>query len=92
VQTLTHVLESILGLITLLGGLALQALVAVETWLRTQLGLLGAPPPVQTAILIAVALILLLAAFRLFGGLIRVAVIIVVVLIAIHALMPVIQP
>jgi hypothetical protein len=92
VQTLTQLLESILGLITLLGGLVLQALVAVETWLRSQLTMLGAPPPVQTAILVAVALILILAAFRLFGGLIRIAVIIVVVLIAIHALMPVIQP
>ena len=91
-ETLNRVLESLLGLLTLLGGLIVEAIVAVETWLRGMLGSLGVPPPVQTAVLIAVAVLLILAVFRLFGGLIRVAVIIILLLIVIHVLVPVIHP
>jgi hypothetical protein len=91
-ETVKHALEAFLGLIMLLGGLIVDAIVAVEVWLRAQLALLGAPPQVQTAVLIVVAVLLILAAFRLFGGLIRIAVVIILLLIAIHALLPVVQP
>ena len=90
-DTVNHVLESLLGLITLLGGLIVDAIVAVETWLRGFLGSLGVPPNIQTVLLIAVAVVLILAVFRLFGGLIRAAIIIILLLIVIHVLMPVIH-
>ena len=52
---------------------------------------MGVPQQIQTAVLIAVAVILILAVFRLFGGLIRVAVVIILLLIVIHVLVPVIH-
>jgi len=91
VDNVNRVLESLLGLLTLLGGLILQAIVAVETWLRGMLGSMGVPQQIQTAVLIAVAVVLVLAVFRLFGGLIRVAVVIILLLVVIHVLVPVIH-
>ncbi len=90
-ETVNRVLESLLGLLTLLGGLILQAIVAVETWVRGLLGSLGVPQQIQTAVLIAVAVVLVLAVFRLFGGLMRVAVVIILLLVVIHVLVPVIH-
>jgi hypothetical protein len=60
--------------------------------LREQLTALGLAPQLQTLVLVVIAILLVLGAFRLFGGLIRVAVIIVLLLIAIHALLPAIKP
>jgi hypothetical protein len=48
-------------------------------------------PQLQTIILLAVAVILILGALKLFGGLIRVAVVLVLLLIAIHVLMPILH-
>ena len=90
-DNVTRVLESILGLLALLGGLIMQAIVAVEVWVRGLLGSIGVPQQIQTAVLIAVAVVLVLAVFRLFGGLIRVAVGIILILVVIHLLVPVIH-
>ncbi len=90
-ETVNRVLESLLALLTLLGGRVLEAIVAVETWLRGLLSSLGIPPQIQTAVLIAVAVVLILAVLRLFGGLIRVAVVVILLLIVIHVLVPVIH-
>jgi hypothetical protein len=86
-----QVLNSLLELVIKLGDLIVGAIIAIEIWLRGQLAMLGLPPLVQTVLLIACAALLILAALRLFGGLVRIAVILVLLLIALHILMPVLH-
>jgi hypothetical protein len=52
---------------------------------------MGVAPAAQTLILVLVAVLLILGSLRLFGGLIRVAAVLILMLIAIHILLPVIQ-
>jgi hypothetical protein len=73
-------------------GLAIAALLtALELWLRSVLVQFGVPHTLQTVILVGVAAILVLGSLRLFGGLIRIAVVLILLLIAIHIIMPVVQ-
>ncbi len=90
-QTFTRAVDALLQLLLQLGSLILAGIVAVELWLRAQFALLGLPPTIQTVLLIAIAVVLLLAALRLFGGLIRVAVVLLLLLVVIHVLLPIIQ-
>ncbi len=90
-DSLNHAVETLLHLVVQAGNLIVAGIIAIELWLRGQLAALGLPPAIQTVLLIALAALLIVAALRLFGGLIRVAVILVVILIAIHVLMPVFQ-
>ena len=85
------VLKSLLKLMISLGDIIVGAIVAIELWLRTQLGTLGLAPQLQTAVLVVLAILLIVAALRLFGGLVRIAVILVLALIAVHILMPVLH-
>lgn len=86
-----RVLNSLLQLVLGLGDLIVSAIVAIELWLRAQLGTMGLSPQIQTAILIVLAVLLILGALRLFGGLVRIAVVLILALIAVHILMPVLQ-
>ncbi|WP_428491369.1 hypothetical protein [Rhodopila sp.] len=90
-NSVSNFVHSLLDLLVSLGNIVVAALVTVEVWLRAQLTQLGLPPPIQTAILVAVAVLLIIGALRLFGGLIRVAVVLVLILIAIHIALPVLQ-
>ena len=87
----SNFVRSLLDLLISLGNIVVAALITVEVWLRAQLAQFGLPPPIQTAILVAVAVLLIIGALRLFGGLIRVAVVLVLILIAIHIALPVLQ-
>jgi hypothetical protein len=91
VDSFTHVINNLLQFLIRLGDLIVGVIVTIELWLRAQLMQLGVAPPVQTVILIALAAVLILGSLRLFGGLIRVAVVLILILIAIHILMPVLQ-
>jgi len=91
VDTFTRAVATLLQLLTQLGDLILAGIVAVELWLRAQFEQFGIPPVIQTVLLVAFAVVLILIALRLFGGLIRVAVVLVLLLVVIHVLMPVIQ-
>jgi hypothetical protein len=72
-------------------GLAVAAiLTSLELWLRNQLQHLGVAPVIQTVVLLAVAAVLVLGALRLFGGLIRIAIVLILLLVAIHIVLPVI--
>jgi hypothetical protein len=86
------VIDSLLQLLIQLGNIVVGWIVIIEDALRTQLTHLGVVPQLQTIILLAVAVILILGALKLFGGLIRVAVVLVLLLIAIHILMPILHP
>lgn len=86
-----HVIDSLLQLLVQLGNIIVGWIVIIEDALRRQLMQLGVAPQLQTIILLAVAVILILGALKLFGGLIRVAVVLVLLLIAIHVLMPILH-
>ncbi|MEA2745168.1 MAG: hypothetical protein QOG25_3539 [Acetobacteraceae bacterium] len=91
VDTVARVTDALLQLLIQMGNLILAAIVAVELWLRAQFMLLGVSPAIQTVLLVAIAVLLIVAALRLFGGLIRVAVVLVLLLIVIHVVLPIIQ-
>jgi hypothetical protein len=91
VDSFTRVINNLLQLLIQIGNLIVGWIVMLEVWLRAQLAQLGVAQQMQTAILIAVAVVLILASLKLFGGLIRVAAVLVLILIAIHILMPVLQ-
>jgi hypothetical protein len=91
VERLQTTAEALLKLVTLLAVTALAILSGVELWLRGELRHMGVPQTVQTPILLLVAALLILGSLRLFGGLIRIAAVLVLVLIAIHIVMPVVQ-
>jgi len=85
------VLDSLLKLIISLGNIIVDAIVSIELWMRTQLTTMGLSPQLQTVVLVVLAIVLIVAALRLFGGLVRIAVILVLALIAVHILMPVLH-
>ncbi len=85
----TNAINSLLHLLVKIGDLLVAALVAVELWVRAQLATFGLPPAVQTVIMLALAAVLIVGSLRLFGGLIRAIVLLVLILIAIHILLPV---
>ena len=87
----SNLVRSLLDLVISLGNIIVAALVTIEVWLRAQLTQLGLPPPIQTAILVAVAVLLIIGALRLFGGLIRIAIVLILILIAIHIALPALQ-
>ncbi len=87
----THALETLLHLFVQLGNLIVSGIVAIELWLRAQLAQVGLPPAIQTLLLIVLAVMLIVAALRVFGGLIRIAVVVVLLLIGIHILMPILH-
>ena len=82
-------IAKLLALIRSLVDVILSGLAAIEVWLRDQLAGLGVAPPIQTIILIAVAVVLIAVTLRLFGGVLRAVVVIFLVLLALHALIPV---
>jgi hypothetical protein len=85
----TNAVNSILQLLLRIGNLIVAGLVAVELWVRGQLAAAGMAPSLQTVVMVSVAALLILAALRLFGGLIRAIVILVLILVAIHIVLPV---
>lgn len=90
-ESFQTLLDKLLQLLIEFGNLVTAALIALEIWLRVQLTQFGVSPPIQTGILLAVAVVLILGAFRMFGGLIRVAVVVILLLIGMHILLPAIQ-
>jgi hypothetical protein len=91
VDSFTHVINSLLQLVIALGNLIVGGIITIELWLRAQLDHFGLPANVQTVILVALAALLIIGSLRLFGGLIRVAVILVLILIAVHIMLPALQ-
>lgn len=85
----TQAINSVLQVLLQIGNLIVAGLVAVELWLRGQLAAAGMAPSLQTVVMLSVAALLILGALRLFGGLIRAIVILVLILVAIHILLPV---
>jgi hypothetical protein len=91
VENLQTTIDSLLKLLTRFGVALAAILTGLELWLRDELRLMGVPQTAQTLILLAVAVLLILGSLRLFGGLIRIAAVLILMLIAIHILLPVVQ-
>ncbi len=88
---LKDAVDTLLQLIVQFGVAVAGLLSAFELWLRGQLQQMGVPHTLQTVLLIAVAVVLVLGSLRLFGGLIRVVVVLILLAMAIHIFMPVIE-
>ncbi len=87
-QSFSQFVTSLLHALVQLGNVIVAALVALELWLRGQLAQMGLPPLMQTVVMLALAALLIIGSLRLFGGLIRVIVVLVLILIALHILLP----
>ena len=85
-----HIVTQLLDAIESVVRIILAGLAAIEIWVRTQLGYLGVPPGISVVILIAAALLLIVAALRLFGPIVYIVVTVFIVLLMIHAMMPII--
>jgi hypothetical protein len=90
-DSFANIVRRLLDLLIALGNIIVAALITIEVWLRARLTQFGLPPVIQTVILIAVAALLVIGSLRLFGGLIRIALVLVLILIAIHVALPVLQ-
>jgi hypothetical protein len=91
VSSAQQFIDSLLRLLIQFGNLVMGFILTIELWLRSQLNQFGVSHNIQTVILLAVALLLIVSALRLFGGLIRVALILFLLLLLIDLLLPVVQ-
>jgi hypothetical protein len=95
-DSLLAMADSILKLIIRIGNEIIYAIVAVEGWLRTQLRELGLSPALQTTILatllVAVPILLIFGSTRLLGGVLRVVVTLVLLLVVMSVLFPILRP
>lgn len=88
-DSFTRLVRSLLQLLIQLANIIVTAVLTIELWLRAHLVYFGLPPVVQTVIMVALAALLILGSLRLFGGLIRTIMVLVLILIALHILLPV---
>ena len=83
-----HAINSLLALFRAAADVVLAGLAAVEQWVRIKLTGLGVAPGIQTVIMLAVAVLLILLVLRVFGGVIRVLLVVFLILLALHVLLP----
>jgi hypothetical protein len=91
VNSFTQMINELLQLLIQFGNIIVAGIVTIELWLRAQLAQFGLSSNIQTVILVALAVVLIIGTLRLFGGLIRVAVVLILILIAIHIVLPILQ-
>ncbi len=85
---ISQAIDAVLALFRIGTDWVLGLLVALERWLGAQLTAMGAPAGLQAPIMIAVAIVLLLLVLRVFGGVIRVLLVVFLILVALHAVLP----
>ena len=83
-QPINFLLALILGLF----GLIVTAIATIESFLRGLLTEAGISGQVQSIVLVVTAILLMLAALRLFGGIFGVLITIVLILLVVHILAP----
>jgi Flp pilus assembly protein TadB len=88
VATLETAIGVLIELLRQFSAMAAAFLTQLEELLRSQLQQFGVPQAVQTLIFVAIAAILILWSLRLFGGLFRIAALLVLLLIAAHIVLP----
>ena len=85
-------LDAIFAFLSSVLGALLPLVGQTETWLRGQMAALGVPPELHTAAVLAVAVLLLLTVLRVLGGLLRVALVVVLIALVVQALAPLERP
>jgi putative exporter of polyketide antibiotics len=83
---LNQLLHALLAVLSAIAALVLAGLTWLETALATPMRAAGFPPLAREVVGIAVAVLFLLAALRLFGGLIRVTLIVFLLVLVVHVL------
>jgi hypothetical protein len=83
-----HAINIVLGFIVYLIYLVGHAIGLIDGFVREQLAHAGIAQNLQNMIMIVVAVALLLVAFRLLGGILRIALVVLVVLIAADLIIP----
>jgi hypothetical protein len=84
VDSVTHTIDSLLQILIQFCGSIVNGIIASELWIRLELTRYGVTPTLQTVLLLALAAFLIAGSVRLFAGLIRIGVILMVVLMGIH--------
>ncbi len=79
---LTHALMELLWAIV---AIVMAALAWIETVLGIPMRAAGLPPDLQLAIGVLVAIVVVIAALRLFGGVLRLALVVLLVVLVLHA-------
>ena len=79
----SRAIEALFRFILFLGSVIVGAIITVEYWLREQLTQLHVPRATQSIVLVLFAVVLVIGSLRLFGGLIRLAFVVVLLLITI---------
>ncbi len=85
---MTQAMDFVLSLILRLIGVVMAAVGLIDAFLRGLMTRAGVGGQVQAVVLGVVAVLFILAALRVFGGVLRVLIIIFLVLLLIHVLMP----
>ena len=83
-----HAIDLLLSLITGLFGLIVAGIAAIEHVLRDALMPMGIGRDGQNVILLVVAVVLIVGAIRLFGGIFAILITVVLVLLMLHILLP----
>ncbi len=81
-------IETVFNLILTLLGLILAGVVFVEHWLRGVLQQSGVSGQTQGAILVGAAILLMIVAFRIFGGLLGILITVFMLLLIAHVVAP----
>jgi antibiotic biosynthesis monooxygenase (ABM) superfamily enzyme len=87
-HTLAFVLHLVVYVATVIGSLV----AGIEIWLRDQLAMTGLPRAGQTVVLVTVLIVMILGCIQMFAGLIRFAVMLLLVLLMLDILIPAVQP
>jgi hypothetical protein len=88
---MTSLHQAINGFLELLVGgvnFVLALLGDLEGWLRVELSHAGVDPQVQSVILVVVAILFLLTAVRIAGGILRILIVVFLALLILHILAP----
>ncbi len=85
---MTHAINTITSIITLLFGLVMEAVGAVDTALAALMTSAGLPANLQVIILLVAAILLIIFAIRVLGGVFGVLLIILLILLIMHRLLP----
>jgi len=88
---MTQAIDFVLSLILRLIGLVMAAIAIIDAFLRGLMDRAGIGSQVQAIVLVAVAVLFIVAALRVFGGVLRLLIIVFLVLLLVHVLMPGLQ-
>jgi hypothetical protein len=83
-----HVISDLVQFLIQFSDTVIDGFVTLEWWMRGQLSQLGLTPQAQTVAMLAIVAVLILGACKLFAALIRLAVVVLLILLALHIALP----